>query len=160
MGERSGLWKEYARIIGELRPRYVIVENVADLLRRDLGRVLGDLAALWYDAEWHCVPASAVGARHIRDRVWIIANSVSDGLEGSVHIGEHISTSLRTHHRSAPARETGTADWEGWASEPAFLGKTYAPTNWMDRVKSLGNAVVPQIPEIIGKAIMEYENEL
>ena len=61
-GDRTGLWTEYARLIGELRPRYVIVENVAALLGRGLDRVLGDLAALGYDAEWHCIPASAVGA--------------------------------------------------------------------------------------------------
>jgi DNA (cytosine-5)-methyltransferase 1 len=72
-GERSGLWSHYARLIGELRPRYVLVENVAALLGRGLGDVLGDLAALGYDAEWHCIPASAVGAPHRRDRVWIVA---------------------------------------------------------------------------------------
>src|SRR5688572_4450644 len=72
-GVRSGLWSEYARLIGEIRPRFVIVENVSALLSRGLGRVLGDLAALGYDAEWHCIPASAVGAPHIRDRIWIIA---------------------------------------------------------------------------------------
>jgi DNA (cytosine-5)-methyltransferase 1 len=70
---RSGLWSEYARIIGEVRPRYVIVENVAALLGRGLDRVLGDLASLGYDAEWHCIPASAVGAPHRRDRLWIVA---------------------------------------------------------------------------------------
>ena len=69
----AGLWTEYARIIGEVRPRYVIVENVAALLGRGLERVLGDLAALGFDAEWHCIPASAVGAPHRRDRVWIVA---------------------------------------------------------------------------------------
>ena len=78
-GERSGLWKEYARIIGEVRPRYVIVENVAALLGRGIERVLGDLAALGYDAEWHCIPASAVGAPHRRDRIWIIANDAQRG---------------------------------------------------------------------------------
>ena len=57
-GERSGLWSHYARLIGELRPRYVIVENVAALLSRGLGDVLGSLAAVGYDAEWHCVPAA------------------------------------------------------------------------------------------------------
>jgi DNA (cytosine-5)-methyltransferase 1 len=72
-GERSGLWSEYARIIGEVRPRYVIVENVAALLGRGLSRVLGDLAALGYNAEWHCIPASAVSAPHRRDRLWIMA---------------------------------------------------------------------------------------
>lgn len=66
-GERSGLWREYARLVGEIRPRYVIVENVAALLGRGLGTVLGDLAALGYDAEWHCISAAAVGAPHKRD---------------------------------------------------------------------------------------------
>jgi DNA (cytosine-5)-methyltransferase 1 len=78
-GERSGLWGEFARIIGELRPRFVIVENVAALLGRGIERVLGDLAALGFDAEWHCIPASAVGAPHRRDRVWIVA--YADGRE-------------------------------------------------------------------------------
>src|SRR5579871_3948833 len=72
-GERSGLWREYARIIGEVRPRYVIVENVAALLGRGLGDVLGDLASIGYDAEWHCIPAAYVGAPHRRDRIWIVA---------------------------------------------------------------------------------------
>lgn len=72
-GERSGLWREYARLIGELRPRYVIVENVAALLGRGLGDVLGDLASLGYDAWWDCIPAAAVGAPHRRDRLWIVA---------------------------------------------------------------------------------------
>ena len=78
-GERSGLWREYARLIGEIRPRYVIVENVAALLGRGLGDVLGDLAALGYDAEWHCIPASAVGAPHQRDRIWVVAYPAWDG---------------------------------------------------------------------------------
>jgi DNA (cytosine-5)-methyltransferase 1 len=78
-GERSGLWSEFARIIGEVGPRYVIVENVAALLGRGLGDVLGDLASLGYDAEWHCIPAAAVGAPHIRDRIWIVAYAARDG---------------------------------------------------------------------------------
>jgi len=72
-GARSGLWYEYARIIGELRPRYVIVENVAALLARGMGTVLGDLSALGYDAEWHVISAAAVGAPHRRERVWVVA---------------------------------------------------------------------------------------
>jgi len=78
-GERSALWAEYARLIGDIRPRYVIVENVAALLVRGLGVVLGDLAALGYDAEWHCIPASYVGAPHERDRIWIVAYPSSIG---------------------------------------------------------------------------------
>ena len=72
-GERSGLWVEMCRVIGEVRPRYAIVENVSALLGRGLGTVLGDLAQIGYDAEWHCIPASAVGAPHRRDRIWIVA---------------------------------------------------------------------------------------
>ena len=72
-GERSGLWSEYARIIRELRPRYVVVENVAALLGRGMGRVLGDLAACGYDAEWQSIRASDVGAPHRRERIWIVA---------------------------------------------------------------------------------------
>jgi len=72
-GTRSGLWSHYARLIRDVRPRYVVVENVAALLVRGLGRVLGDLAASGYDAEWDCIPASAVGAPHRRDRLFILA---------------------------------------------------------------------------------------
>lgn len=84
-GARSGLWSEFARLIGEFRPRYVCVENVSALLGRGLDRVLSDLAALGFDAEWDCIPASAVGAPHIRDRVWLIAypHADSNGLGGS-----------------------------------------------------------------------------
>ena len=78
-GTRSGLWSEIVRLVGELRPQYVIVENVAALLagpseRRGgwFGRVLGDLAECGYDAEWENIPASALGAPHRRERVWLV----------------------------------------------------------------------------------------
>ena len=74
-GERSGLWSEFARLIGEVRPWFALMENVPGLLSAGHGRVLGDLAALGYDAVWDCVPASALGAPHRRDRVWIIAHT-------------------------------------------------------------------------------------
>ncbi len=72
-GAKSGLWTEMARLIGDLRPRNVIVENVPGLLSAGMDRVCGDLAALRYDCEWHCIPASSVGALHVRDRIWIVA---------------------------------------------------------------------------------------
>jgi DNA (cytosine-5)-methyltransferase 1 len=77
-GEQSGLWFEMSRIVRELRPRYVVVENVADLLARGLGRVLGDLAESGYDAEWDCIQAAAIGAPHGRDRLWLIAYPNTD----------------------------------------------------------------------------------
>lgn len=72
-GERSGLWSEFARIIREIRPRFAFVENSPMLVRRGLCVVLGDLAAMGYDAEWGVLGAYAVGARHRRDRMWIVA---------------------------------------------------------------------------------------
>jgi DNA (cytosine-5)-methyltransferase 1 len=71
-GERSGLWREFARLIGELRPRYVLVENVPALTSRGLDVVLADLAACGFDAEYDHLPASAFGAPHRRDRVWVV----------------------------------------------------------------------------------------
>lgn len=81
-GERSGLFFELARVIGEVRPRVVVLENVSALLVRGFDRVLGELVTLGYDCEWHCIPAAAVGAPHLRDRIWIIAyaDTVGDGL--------------------------------------------------------------------------------
>ena len=76
-GERSGLWSECSRILGEVRPRYAIFENVTNLLSGNKGewfeRVLWDISKVGYDAEWHCISASSIGAPHKRDRVWIVA---------------------------------------------------------------------------------------
>lgn len=70
-GERSGLWREFARILREIRPRFVFVENSANLVRLGLGRVLLDLAEIGFDARWNVLAAAAVGARHERERIWI-----------------------------------------------------------------------------------------
>jgi len=82
-GTRSGLWSECARLLGDIRPRYAIFENVTALLSGDSGRwfeqVLWDISQVGYDAEWHCIPASELGAHHHRDRVWIIAYPKSCG---------------------------------------------------------------------------------
>ncbi|MDV7233132.1 DNA cytosine methyltransferase [Acinetobacter baumannii] len=80
-GERSGLWSEMARIIGEVRPRYVFVENSPMLVSRGLTRVISDLAQMGYDAQWARFSASNFGAPHIRDRIWIVAHSQSIGCE-------------------------------------------------------------------------------
>ena len=74
-GSRSGLWSEMARIIGEIRPRYAFVENSPMLTSRGLGTVLGDLAALGFDARWGVVSAADVGAPHLRERIWIVATN-------------------------------------------------------------------------------------
>tara|TARA_R110002051_G_scaffold14406_1_gene46688 strand:- start:3045 stop:4253 length:1209 start_codon:yes stop_codon:yes gene_type:complete len=125
-GERSGLWSEYARIIRELRPRYVIVENVAALLTRGLDTVLGDLAESGYDAEWDIISAAAVGAPHLRERVWIVAydaNSDSGSKEqgfsqgaaaelcGNSNVSYPNSAAMRDTRRGAvQGRSSGTVD--------------------------------------------------
>jgi DNA (cytosine-5)-methyltransferase 1 len=209
-GERSGLWSEYARLIGELRPRYVIVENVSALLSRGLDRVLGDLAQIGYDAEWHCIPASAVGAPHRRDRIWIMAypsivqqyggnfNSQTSssqipelGNSGGSDVVAYtdsqcgrserpIKISARRQARDQPSgsgsdgSNTNSEGLEGqwtlsgrikeelndtsyscwWGIEPNVGRVANGVPNRVDRLKQLGNAVVPQIPELIGRAIM------
>jgi DNA (cytosine-5)-methyltransferase 1 len=199
-GARSGLWSEYARIIGEVRPCYVIVENVAALLGRGLARVLGDLAALGFDAEWHCISASAVGAPHRRDRVWIVAKSVwraecarqerqsssngascsmadsiSAGLEGRASLGRYIAEQLAAAERGGEVPDTDRSNGEAlpfggedrrgcarsgdwWLSEPEVGRVAHGVHARVDRLRSLGNAVVPQIPELIGRAIMAHQS--
>jgi DNA (cytosine-5)-methyltransferase 1 len=177
-GERSGLWSEYARIVGELRPRFVIVENVSALLARGIDRVLGDLAALGYDAEWHCIPASAVGAPHRRDRLWIIAYADSVRELQSERLkqdqrrwpdnepSEVISNPDRSRFqkrqllsrispeegRNDNGQDASVGSW--WTVEPNLVRVVHGIPGRVDRIRSLGNAVVPQIPEIIGRAIM------
>ena len=174
-GGRSGLWSEYARLVGELRPRFVIVENVAALRSRGLDRVLRDLVALGYDAEWHCVPASAVGAPHRRDRIWIIAYAIGDelrhepgrrgwpygsgagepaddGEEGAVADADKPRLEIRLQGSSGERATAVGGNW--WSVEPDVGRVAYGVPARVDRLRSLGNAVVPQIPEIIGHAIM------
>jgi DNA (cytosine-5)-methyltransferase 1 len=91
-GERSGLWKEFARIIGEVQPRYVLVENSPMLTTRGLGTVLGDLAALGYDAEWGVLGAVDAGAPHKRDRIWIVAYSEGNGYREGRETGDFPET--------------------------------------------------------------------
>lgn len=76
-GDRSGLWREMARIVGEVRPKFVFVENSPLLVGRGLAVVIGDLAEMGYDAQWCCLSASDTGAPHKRDRIWLVANSSS-----------------------------------------------------------------------------------
>lgn len=194
-GERSCLWSEFSRLIGELRPRYVIVENVANLLAGPsqrpgqwFCRVLGDLAALGYDAEWHCIPASAVGAEHDRDRVWIIAYpDQTRKLQSQRRIedqrgwtGNGPQEVAPDDHQARYARgcETGTdgahvarfqarlrslidnahsLSREHWDHKPVLGRGVHGVPNRVDRVGALGNAVVPQIPELIGRAILAAE---
>jgi DNA (cytosine-5)-methyltransferase 1 len=151
-GERSGLWKDYARIIGEVRPQFVVVENVAALLSRGLDVVLGDLAALGFDAEWHCIPACAVGAGHERDRIWIVAYPERGGLPARI-LQHDLSNAIQPTptHRGRFGYPLGPT----WHGEPQLAVMVHGLPDDMDGSFAIGNAVVPQIPEIIGRAIMK-----
>ena len=239
-GSRSGLWKYFAKSIRILRPQIVFVENVSALLNRGLDTVLADLAKIGYDAEWHCVPASAVGAPHRRDRIFIIATSTNTECErclkgsgesvgsekqksrkknscdfcqestnnmadsdqfgrdnrqhhwqkrpvqdisrrcfqkdkpkgdrwqhGSGKIGQILPNTkknmadsakqrLERRKRRTPKRSRPTQQgW--WESEPELGRVAYGIPNRVDRIKSIGNAVVPQLAQAIAKTIKQKE---
>ena len=108
-----------------------------------MDEVLGSLAALGYDAEWHCIPASAVGAPHRRDRIWIVAYPDNDG------------ESVSKINAKAPRLQIALTNggWRRWDGKPEDVRMDDGIPNGMDRVRALGNAVVPQIPEIIRRVI-------
>lgn len=153
-GDRSGLWKEALRIIRATQPRWVVLENVAAITVRGLGNVLAGLAASGYDAEWHCIPASAVGGEHLRKRTWIIAHAQGVGVQELWPQGVKLPPGLDTQALSV-------RDSNGkWKIEPDFLRAINGVSDGVDkskRIKALGNAVVPQIPEVIAKAISRVE---
>lgn len=205
-GERSGLWDEYRRVIGNVRPRFVIVENVTGLLSLGVGTVLRDLAALGYDAIWDCIPACAVGAPHRRDRIWIVAYATdavrrahgrsvacsesesqgkarercvwegdwSAGDDGFTAGGKNVADTDRRRGETIVKRqsESGTqsrtcvqgkpsaSDVDGsswWLAEPGMGRMAYGVPARLDRLRALGNAIVPQVAEIVGRAILSAD---
>jgi DNA (cytosine-5)-methyltransferase 1 len=107
-GERSGLWREFARIIGEVRPGYCFVENSPALVVRGGDRVLGDLAALGYDCRWGIVSAADAGAPHRRERIWIVADA-DGGIAGRTDSRREAWQRFAEHD----ARKVADADGEG-----------------------------------------------
>lgn len=208
-GERSGLWREVVRAIRMVRPQGTLLENVAALLNRGMGTVLGDLAEIGHDAEWHCIPASAVGAPHRRDRIWIYTNPRSEQhescrapisgetakeLSGTYHMAdtncewelqpERVVENQRRRAGNSGKDVANASDIDGkwivpsdtdaeerqiererspgsrrhgngwWAVEPDVGRVANGIPNRAHRLRALGNAVVPQIPELIGRAIL------
>ena len=231
-GTRSGLWSECARLVGEIRPRYAIFENVTALLSGESGkwfeRVLWDLSEVGYDAEWHCIPASELGANHHRDRVWIIAYPKHDGHSTEPQLrGNETPSDNRGQNRQEVSRELegknrsldvssirgsnsrsaqrhseikgnrnqekeilsdtnsqrlqrrekygifgeGGSRWHELTTgrfcgfqdiseiEPTVCRGVNGIPNYAHRLKGLGNAICPPISELIGRAILEAENE-
>lgn len=220
-GERSGLFYEAMRIVRKLEPRFVVLENVAALLTRGMGDVLGTLASLGYDVEWDCIPAAAVGAPHIRDRVFIVCyntngqkfdpigsfpqwtNTEPSGVssvlsdsngrrcekqsecdcestarqqaqqrDNSLRLCDTLSDSdgnrweqveQLEQRRSSQTRTINTVEqrtrrirksnW--WTTEPAVGRVANGVSHRVDRLRGLGNAVVPQVAEFIARRLLD-----
>ena len=145
------LWPEFAGCVRHVRPDYVLVENVPGLLVGGLGDVLGGLAEMGFDADWACLPAAAVGAPHLRWRVFVLAYSSGKGLQGLYQAGRRI------HLQSAPPDSR-----RQWSTEPDMArvanGLPHRVDGRIPRTKALGNAVVPQVAEYIGRLIVDANN--
>jgi DNA (cytosine-5)-methyltransferase 1 len=157
-GERSGLWSEFSRIIRLLRPSYVIVENVAALLDRGIGIVLGDLAGSGFDATWEVLSACAFGAPHMRRRLFIVA--YANGLDGRPRVRNPITQqdgSLQAIDGSPRAR----ASWQARLANPSELygGADGVPFG-RNRNRGIGNAVAPRVAEYLGRRIIEAIQEV
>jgi DNA (cytosine-5)-methyltransferase 1 len=145
-GERSGLWREYARLVRELRPRYVVVENVSALLHRGIDTVLGELAESGYDAEWQVLPAAAFGAPHLRERIFIVAYSPSVRREENAVV-----------FPQSAKPQMGARAWNrAWVDKPAIERVVNGLPYQLDRLRALGNAVVPQVAQYVAECVRAH----
>jgi DNA (cytosine-5)-methyltransferase 1 len=154
-GERSGLWSEIARLVSEIRPKFAIVENSPNLLSGDRGRwfgkVLGDLAEVGFDAEWDIIGARDIGAPHKRERIWITAYPFSFGQSKPRGYLNALSAAPEAY------READSLIGHVQGSMLPYVCKRHDGVSSklvLGGLKGLGNAVVPQIPELLGHAIL------
>lgn len=151
-GSRSGLWSEVARIAGRVRPRWIFLENVPALLDRGMHRVVGDLAAIGYDAQWQVIPATAVGTIHRRSRVWIVAHDPSYGIQGVPEIQvqrQRDFSWLQDVRRFEDIPERSTL----------YDAKLCRGNHGVSqRLHAIGNSIVPQLAAVILSAIKEVEH--
>ena len=170
-GPNSGLYYEALRVVARLRPQVVVLENVAPLLSRGLGTVLGTLAEIGYDCEWHCIPASAVGAPHKRNRIFIIAmlaDANSQRQRGFHQAGQ--PTGRRRVSQSLPGSYIASPGTDAWRSEPAlgelvngvsdrlvrFAGRVIPREKYSSsKLRCLGNAIVPQVAEQVARLVIQ-----
>lgn len=160
-GSRSGLWTEYWRIIREIRPRYAIIENVSALTFRGLDRVFSDLASIGYDAEWQDIRAEDMGAPHRRERIWIVAYPQRIGLEG-VGAGRVFSSRegvFTTSNQGQTEECKRASNRNHWSIEPNVGRLAHGIPRRVDRLRGLGNAILPQIAEMLFRQILGGECE-
>ena len=183
-GERSGLFSEIIRVASIIKPRAIVLENVAALYARGLDVVLGELAQIGFDAEWHCVSAASVGAPHRRDRVFIIGwNTNGEHVEavGGVQkrqvadsggSGGNLADSddkqrkrrkqetLRRQSRISRESRRSSADQRTqWATEPQVGRVANGVSRRVDRLRCLGNAIVPQVAQVVAERVLDILDE-
>ena len=168
------LWPWVRTAISELRPDYAILENVRGHLSLGGLSVIGELADIGYDAEWRIISAASVGANHRRDRLFIVAYPDGGRMErpraeleatGVSGIGQEMAnpTSERlqravgsVYERSRNGLAVGRGEW--WETEPDVGRVANGVPHRVDRIRGLGNAVVPQVAELVGRLVIEHAN--
>ncbi len=179
-GEQRGaeddraLWPEMLRVIREMEPIWVVFENVPGIISMELDNVLSDLEGEGYSCQSFVIPACGVDAPHKRDRVWIMAHASIKRLQGSEETGDSLGSrknreQLSTGLNRVPRRDKsqnqprmgGMVDGVSrWLDEPEGIPRVIGKVpHRVNRLKSLGNAVVPQVVEVLGRMVMEIENE-
>ena len=141
-GERSGLWREMARVVREVRPRFVFVENSPMLTSRGLGTVLGDLARLGFDAKWGVFRASSIGAAHHRSRFYLVAYTHGAKLEGMDFPQSFGFDSAQSRRRQSARAIDAAMPANDYAQMPRNPDDV---ARGMDRLKATGNGQVPAV---------------
>ena len=160
-GERSGLWWEMRRIIGEVRPKFAVMENVPGFLSGNGGAWFGDflrsLAEIGYDAEWHCITAAAVGCDHVRERLWIVAYPSGLGLDADIFRQISLRISAEKQSKIPKIINDDESGWRMAWDIPECLrvadGLPFELDEIKSRVKMLGNSIGPEIAYLIGREI-------
>lgn len=160
-GSRSGLWKEFRRILGQVRPRYVLIENSPMLAIRGLEYVLCDLAKIGYNAEWQTLSAQEFGFPHRRKRIFIVAYAVQIGCENNPEYFRILQELLqkkppRQANMSMPAkRYDGRTIDEVVRIDNGFSGRLDK-----NRIEDCGNAVIPTIAQYLFEALIEFDKNI
>ena len=155
VGDPRWLWPAMADVVRAVRPRYVVVENVAALLGDSdaFGWLLGDLAELGFDAEWSVLPACSVGAAHPRERLFLVAYPEGGDGEQPLHLQAAVETG-----RAGAGATSGAARGYGWLPEPDVGRVAHGVPKQLvaPGLHALGNAVVPKVAELVGELILEH----
>ena len=142
------LWPDFARVLSQLRPRVILVENVPALLGRGMGEILGDLSLLGYDTEWQVVSAASVGAPHLRERIFLVAYPEGHPLGSGLRPDLQARLGWRRPRNFSRPGDT-------WSAEPDVGRVAHGLPARLDRLAALGDAVVPQVAETLGRWILD-----